>query len=273
MRAVTRRSGANCWPCWKTSKENVWGSAGCRESAALEATPGLIRSAADASNARLVVLATGGTGRVDLDMVSLFPKTPGKKRPNGLRADLVQQLRDMRPGFMRFPGGCIVEGFDLANAYRWKDTIGDIATRPQNWNRWQSATPGSPASQYYQTYGLGFFEYFQLCEDIGRNPCRPQLRHGLPVSNRPDRAAQRTRGPWVQDALDLIEFANGPGDEHLGRQARRDGPPQAVWHEVPGRRQRAVGAKDTSSATKSSRRPSGQVPRNQDHHHVRPPGG
>jgi alpha-L-arabinofuranosidase len=102
----------------------------------------------------------------------------------------------MRPGFMRFPGGCIVEGFDLANAYRWKDTIGDIATRPQNWNRWQSATPGSPASQYYQTYGLGFFEYFQLCEDIGAEPV-PSSTAAWPASfkpARPCRSANSARG-------------------------------------------------------------------------------
>jgi alpha-L-arabinofuranosidase len=132
----------------------------------------------------------------------------------------------MRPGFMRFPGGCIVEGFDLANAYRWKDTIGDIATRPQNWNRWQSATPGSPASQYYQTYGLGFFEYFQLCEDIGAEPV-PVLNCGMACQFQTGQTVPLSElGPWVQDALDLIEFANGPATSTWGAKRAAMGHPK-----------------------------------------------
>ena len=167
------------------------------------------------SKARLVVLADGA-GTIDLDMVSLFPENTFKNRRNGMRADLAQKLADMKPGFMRFPGGCIVEGTNLSNAYRWKDTVGDVATRPQNWNRWQDAV-NIKAPQYYQTYGLGFFEYFQLCEDIGAAPvpvlncgmaCQFQSKELVPIAE---------LDPFVQDALDLIEFANGPATSQWGK--------------------------------------------------------
>ena len=141
------------------------------------------------TNAQLVVLATG-TGTVDLDVVSLFPENTWKKRPNGLRADLVQMLADMKPSFVRFPGGCIVEGKDLDNRYQWKDTIGDIAGRRMNWNRWQNAV-SIKAPQYYQSYGLGFFEFFQLCEDIGAEPLpSTQLRHVVPIPGQTGRPAR-----------------------------------------------------------------------------------
>jgi alpha-L-arabinofuranosidase len=184
--------------------------------------------------AQLVVLLTAA-GQLDLDVVSLFPEDTWKQRRNGLRADLVQALADLRPGFVRFPGGCIVEGKDLANAYRWKDTIGDIAARRQNWNRWQDAVE-IRAPQYHQTYGLGFFEYFQLCEDIGAAPlpvlncgmaCQYQSRQLVPLS---------AIDPFVQDALDLIEFANGPVTSPWG--ARR----AALGHPAPfGLRLLAIG--------------------------------
>jgi alpha-L-arabinofuranosidase len=147
-----------------------------------------------------------GAGRADLDVISLFPENTYKKRRNGLRADLVQTLADMKPGFLRFPGGCIVEGKDLANAYRWKDTIGDIAARPQNWNRWMDWK----APEYHQTYGLGFYEYFLLCEDIGAEPV-PVINVGMACQFQTGQTVPLSElDPWVQDALDLVEFANGP---------------------------------------------------------------
>lgn len=169
------------------------------------------KSPATLTNAALVVLSQQ-PGAVDLDMISLFPEKTFKGRPNGLRADIAQSLADMKPHFMRFPGGCIVEGKDIANMYRWKDTVGDVAMRKQNENLWQNG--GSP--QYHQTYGLGFFEYFQLCEDIGAEPV-PVVNCGM--------ACQARKGPlvplgeldpFVQDALDLIEFANGPVSSQWG---------------------------------------------------------
>lgn len=158
---------------------------------------------------RVVVLADA-MGQVDIDMVSLFPKNTWKGRENGLRADLVEALADLKPGFMRFPGGCIVEGNDLANAYRWKDTVGDISIRKQNWNRWTNEDANKPDGQYHQTYGLGFFEFFQLCEDIGAAPV-PVLNCGMSCQFQAKQlVALDQLDPWVQDALDLVEFANGP---------------------------------------------------------------
>ena len=176
---------------------------------------GTIKAAGAATAGRFVVLASTA-GRFDLDVVSLFPEKTFKRRRNGLRADLVQKLVDLKPAFMRFPGGCIVEGMDLPNRYQWKDTIGDIAGRPQNWNRWQDAIRGQTVPQYYQSFGLGFFEYFQLCEDIGAEPvpilncgmaCQYQSKQLVPVGQ---------LDPFVQDALDLIEFANGPAASPWG---------------------------------------------------------
>ncbi|HEY3863815.1 MAG TPA: alpha-L-arabinofuranosidase C-terminal domain-containing protein [Verrucomicrobiae bacterium] len=173
------------------------------------------------TNARLAVLSTK-SGTVDLDMISLFPEKTYRERRNGLRADLAQALADMKPGFLRFPGGCIVEGKDYANAYRWKSTIGDVAERKENWDLWQDGQ--SP--HYDQSYGLGFFEYFQFCEDIGAAPVPVincgmtcQARQGIPVP-------MDELGPWVQDALDLIEFANGPATSRWGSERAKMGHPK-----------------------------------------------
>jgi alpha-L-arabinofuranosidase len=170
-----------------------------------------LRSSATVPSARLVVLATE-PGVVDVDMVSLFPEKTFKGRRNGMRADLAQALADMKPGFLRFPGGCIVEGRDFHNMYRWKDTIGDISERKQNYNLWQDRQ--SP--QYYQTYGLGFFEYFQLAEDLGAEPL-PVVNCGMCCqARRGPHVPLDELGPYVQDALDLIEFANGPTTSKWG---------------------------------------------------------
>jgi alpha-N-arabinofuranosidase len=111
-----------------------------------------------------------GTGAVDLDMISLFPQDTWKQRPGGLRADLVQKLADMKPGFLRFPGGCIVEGRELGTRYQWKKTIGDVANRRMIINRWNTEFAHRPAPDYYQSFGLGFLEYFEIAEDIGASP-------------------------------------------------------------------------------------------------------
>ena len=116
-------------------------------------------------------------GDVDLDMVSLFPKETWNNRPNGLRKDLVQLLADLKPGFIRFPGGCIVEGRRLELRYQWKKTVGDVAERRGLINRWANEND-RVAPDYYQSFGLGFFEYFQLAEDIGASPL-PILNCGM----------------------------------------------------------------------------------------------
>jgi len=174
------------------------------------------------TNARLVVLATR-PGVVDVDMVSLFPEKTFNGRRNGLRTDLAQALADLKPGFLRFPGGCVVEGKDFGNMYRWKDTIGDVSERKQNWNVWQD----DRSPEYNQTYGLGFFEYFQFCEDIGAEPV-PVVNCGMCCQARRGPPVPLDQiGPYVQDALDLIEFANGPTNSAWG--ARR----AAMGHAAP----------------------------------------
>jgi alpha-N-arabinofuranosidase len=149
-------------------------------------------------------------GTVDLDMVSLYPTDTWANRPNGLRKDLVQLLHDMHPGFLRFPGGCIVEGRQLATRYRWKTTVGDINQRQTLINRWNNEFDHRPTPDYFQSFGLGFYEYFQLAEDIGAKPL-PILNCGMACEfNSGETAKLADLRDYVQDALDLIEFANGP---------------------------------------------------------------
>ena len=150
-----------------------------------------------------------GRGSIDLDMLSLFPLHTWRERPGGLRADLVQLLADMHPGFIRFPGGCIVEGRDLTNRYQWKKTIGRVEDRTVMINRWNTEFARRLTPDYFQSFGLGFFEYFQLAEDIGAEPL-PILNCGMACQyNTAEVVPLGDIDPYVQDALDLIEFANG----------------------------------------------------------------
>lgn len=156
-------------------------------------------------------------GEIDIDMCSLFPKKTFKNRENGLRPDMAQALADVKPGFLRFPGGCIVEGNGLENRYRWKDTIGPIETRKGNWNRWQEGGVGVVAPDYYQSYGLGFYEYFLLCEDMQCRPL-PVLNCGMGCQYQCDETADGAElDEYIQDALDLIEFANGDASTKWGK--------------------------------------------------------
>ncbi|HOH24004.1 MAG TPA: alpha-N-arabinofuranosidase, partial [Bacteroidales bacterium] len=150
------------------------------------------------NDAALYILPQG-SGNVYMDMVSLFPENTFKNRRNGLRADLAQAIADLQPRFVRFPGGCISHGKGLDNAYRWKHTVGDVAVRKPNWNLWG----------YHQSYGLGFYEYFLFCEDLGAKPL-PVLPVGVSCQFRNREVAPlEDMGPWIQDAIDLVEFANG----------------------------------------------------------------
>jgi len=158
-----------------------------------------------------------GKGSLDIDMVSLFPGDTWKNRPGGLRADLVQLLADLKPGFLRFPGGCIVEGHELANRYQWKKTIGDAEERLLIVNRWNTEFKHRPTPDYYQSFGLGFFEYFQMAEDIGAEPL-PILNCGMACQfNTAEVVPLDQLDPYIQDALDLIEFANGPVTSRWGK--------------------------------------------------------
>ncbi|MEO6523385.1 MAG: alpha-L-arabinofuranosidase C-terminal domain-containing protein [Mucilaginibacter sp.] len=158
-----------------------------------------------------------GAGVLDVDMLSLFPKDTWKGRTNGLRSDLAQLLADLKPGFVRFPGGCIVEGRDLANRYQWKKTVGKVEDRELIINRWNTEFAYRSAPDYFQSYGLGFFEYFQLAEDIGAEPL-PILNCGMACQyNTSEVAPLDQLNPFIQDALDLVEFANGPVTTKWGK--------------------------------------------------------
>jgi alpha-N-arabinofuranosidase len=155
---------------------------------------------------RLTVL---GKGVIDIDFVSLFPKDTWKNRPGGLRADLVELLAKLKPGFVRFPGGCIVEGRNLAERYQWKKTINNIEDRKLMFNRWNIEFLHRPTPDYFQTFGVGFYEYFLLSEDLNAEPL-PVLSCGMACQfNTGELAQLEDMQPFIQDALDLIEFANG----------------------------------------------------------------
>ncbi|WEK35028.1 MAG: alpha-L-arabinofuranosidase C-terminal domain-containing protein [Candidatus Pseudobacter hemicellulosilyticus] len=158
-----------------------------------------------------------GNGKADFDMISLFPSDTWKQRPGGLRADMVQWLADLKPGFIRFPGGCIVEGPVLAQRYQWKNTVGALDQRPMVVNRWNFEFGHRPAPDYYQSFGLGFYEYFQLAEDIGAQPL-PILNCGMACQyNSAELVSMDDLQPYIQDALDLVEFANGDTTSQWGR--------------------------------------------------------
>ena len=167
-----------------------------------------------------------GTGTIDLDMISLFPDDTWKNRKNGMRKDIVQLLYDMKPGFLRFPGGCIVEGRTLAQRYQWKKTIGEVEERETLINRWNTEFTHKPAPDYFQSFGLGFFEYFQLAEDIGASPL-PILSCGMACQfNTGELVPMNELNPYVQDALDLIEFANGSTNTPWGKIRAEMGHPE-----------------------------------------------
>jgi alpha-L-arabinofuranosidase len=162
----------------------------------------------------------------DIDLVSLFPSDTWKNRPGGLRADLVQLLYDLKPGFLRFPGGCIVEGRDLTQRYQWKKTVGPADERELLINRWNTEFKHRPAPDYYQSFGLGFYEYFQLAEDLGASPL-PILSCGMACQfNTAEVVPVNQLDPYIQDALDLIEFANGATTTTWGKLRADMGHPQ-----------------------------------------------
>lgn len=157
-----------------------------------------------------IFLASKGT--IDLEHVSLFPVDTWKGHENGLRKDLAQALYDIKPGVFRFPGGCIVEGTDLNTRYDWKKTVGPVENRPLNENRWHYTFQHRFFPDYYQSYGMGFYEFFLLSEEIGSEPL-PVLSCGLACqfqnSDPHAHVAVCDLDSYIQDALDLIEFANG----------------------------------------------------------------
>lgn len=160
----------------------------------------------DSSNAKLAIM-NASNDNLDIDMVSLIPEDTYKG--HGLRRDLMEQLEAMHPSFLRFPGGCAVEGQTMDKAWNWKDTIGDVSERKEMINIWDGD------GTYKMTYGLGFYEYFQMCEDLGMEPV-PILNCGMACQVRSGSAEDAEHlvpmdklQPYIDDALDLIAFANG----------------------------------------------------------------
>jgi alpha-L-arabinofuranosidase len=167
-----------------------------------------------------IFMETRSGASVDLEHISLFPADTWKGREGGLRKDLAQALADLKPGIFRFPGGCIVEGTDLDTRYNWKNTVGPVENRPLNENRWEYTFSHRFYPDYFQSYGLGFFEFFQLSEDIGAEPL-PIVSCGLACQFQNNDINAHVPvdqlDPYIQDALDLIEFANGPATSTWGK--------------------------------------------------------
>lgn len=179
----------------------------------------------------------GADGTLDLDLISLFPTDTFRGRKNGLRRDLAEMLEALHPKFMRFPGGCIVEGRSFENMYNWKETVGDLTQRRTNWNRWQMEEyqiDGRSSADYFQSYGLGYYEYFQFCEDIGAKPV-PVMNVGMTCQWHESLLADMEHlDRWIQDILDLIAFANGPADRGWGKKRAEMGHPEPFGLEYIG---------------------------------------
>ncbi|WP_423130443.1 alpha-L-arabinofuranosidase C-terminal domain-containing protein [Gaoshiqia sp. Z1-71] len=181
----------------------------------------VLTPATTVSNAKLQIIPQF-VGKVALDMVSLFPQKTFKNRANGLRADLAETIAGLHPRFVRFPGGCVAHGDGLGNIYRWKNTIGPLETRKTDRNIWN----------YHQSMGLGYFEYFQFCEDIGAAPL-PVIAAGVPCQNSSCGGHGQQGGvpmcemdAFVQDILDLIEWANGDKNSKWGKLRAQAGHPE-----------------------------------------------
>lgn len=181
----------------------------------------ILTAAAGADDAYLSIRPQTA-GRIALDMISLFPQNTFKGRKNGLRADLAQTIADIHPRFVRFPGGCVAHGDGLGNIYRWKNTIGPLEARTPQRNLWS----------YHQTAGLGYFEYFRFCEDIGAEPL-PVIAAGVPCQNSGTGGGGQQGGipmnemdAYIQDIIDLIEYANGDIHTAWGKKRADAGHPQ-----------------------------------------------
>jgi alpha-L-arabinofuranosidase len=168
-------------------------------------------------------------GPVDLEHISLFPKDTWKGRENGLRRDLVEALDELNPGLFRFPGGCIVEGTDLETRYDWKKSIGPVENRPLNENRWHYTFAHRLFPDYFQSYGMGFYELFLLSEDLGAEPL-PVVNAGLACQYQNEDESSHVPvdelQEYIQDALDLIEFANGDPTTTWGKVRAEMGHPE-----------------------------------------------
>lgn len=178
--------------------------------------------------ARLRIFLTS-KGVLDMEHVSLFPVDTWQGRENGMRKDLAQALYDLNPGVFRFPGGCIVEGTDLKTRYDWKKSVGPVENREVNENRWHYTFTHRFFPDYFQSYGLGFYEYFLLSKDFGAEPL-PIVSVGLACQFQNECCAAHVPvgelHDYIQDALDLIEFANGNVNTVWGKVRAEMGHPE-----------------------------------------------
>lgn len=208
----------------QSRRGQVYGEAAFRVDAAGWKKYSAAITAAQSDDSACLVIRATTKGRLAMDMISLFPEKTFRDRPNGLRADLAGAIADLHPKFVRFPGGCLVHGDGLGNMYQWKATIGPVEQRTEQRNIWN----------YHQTVGLGYFEYFQFCEDIGAKPL-PVLAAGVSCQNsggtwRIGGTGQRgipmeDMKAYIQDILDLIEYANGPATSAWGSKRAAAGHP------------------------------------------------
>ena len=190
-------------------------------------------TATEDADSTILVLSPQTVGCYALDMISLFPQKTFKGHKNGLRADLAQAIADIHPRFVRFPGGCLAHGDGVDNIYNWKETIGPLEARKPAPNIWR----------YHQTRGLGYFEYFQFCEDINAEPL-PVVAAGVPCQNsgingpshhstniitangQQGGIPMKEMGQYIQDVLDLIEYANGDAKKTVwGKERAKAGHP------------------------------------------------
>ncbi len=163
----------------------------------------------------ILAFSTGARGTFWLEFVSLFPQNTFMERQNGLRSDLVKRVKELEPKFLRFPGGCFVEGFSVETAYRWKKTIGDVTERSSHWTLWN----------YRTTNGLGYHEYLQMAEDLGLD-LMFVVNCGLTCQGRPgEHIPLDDLDDWIQDMLDAIEYANGPVTSKWGALRAENGHP------------------------------------------------
>lgn len=185
----------------------------------------VLKASKTVSKGTLRVMLSRNSAVVDLEHISLFPVDTYKGHENGMRKDLAQALADLKPGVFRFPGGCIVEGTDLDTRYRWKNSVGPVENRPLNENRWHYTFDYRFFPDYYQSYGLGFFEYFQLCEEIGATAL-PVVSVGLSCqfqnSSEKAHVPVDELQPYIDDVLDLVEFANGDPAKNQWAKLRSD---------------------------------------------------
>lgn len=199
----------------------------------------IIRSPRQVEKAELRIFLADENGRAwtkeicDVEHISLFPVDTWRGHRNGLRKDIVQALYDLRPGVFRFPGGCIVEGTTLENRYNWKHSVGPVENRKINKNRWMDCFPHRCFPDYFQSYGLGYYELFLLSEEIGAEPL-PVMNVGMACQyqnwEREDAHAPATEEgleTYIQDCLDLIEFANGDTATQWGKVRAQMGHPES----------------------------------------------